>query len=280
MRDEFHKERREQMIQWQYMEGKKKALTDLGPFWIASLIYLNSDEKVKHTHILEMCFCKGGSDSKESACNAGDLGLIPGSGRLPGEGHGNPLWYSCMENPHGQRSLVGYSPWGHKVSDMTENWHFHFFTFSNMLVNQELFFRNPFRSYIQLVIQKSFCLCVLCPLKCTALEIKMKDFKNNLFTNLLKNKVIHLVPVHIKYIYIYIFPNKLLRGVILSHILANLFNVWFIRRQLISCLILHSICCDSLFWLKHMMKYVFRDKNLEKLGCFQPVQILADILFL
>ena len=35
---------------------KKKALTDLGPFWIASLIYLNSDEKVKHTHILEMCY--------------------------------------------------------------------------------------------------------------------------------------------------------------------------------------------------------------------------------
>jgi len=56
MRDEFHKERREQRIQWQYMEGKKKALTDLGPFWITSLIYLNSDEKVKHTHILEMCY--------------------------------------------------------------------------------------------------------------------------------------------------------------------------------------------------------------------------------
>ena len=40
----------------------------------------------------------GGSDSKESACNAGDLGLIPGSGRSPGEGHGNPLQYSCLEN--------------------------------------------------------------------------------------------------------------------------------------------------------------------------------------
>ena len=41
----------------------------------------------------------GGSDSKESACNAGDLGLIPGSGRSPGEGNGNPLQYSCLENP-------------------------------------------------------------------------------------------------------------------------------------------------------------------------------------
>ena len=40
----------------------------------------------------------GGSDSKESACNAGDLGLIPGLGRSPGEGNGNPLQYSGLEN--------------------------------------------------------------------------------------------------------------------------------------------------------------------------------------
>ena len=39
------------------------------------------------------------SDGKESVCNAGDLGLIPGSGRSPGEGNGNPLQYSCLENP-------------------------------------------------------------------------------------------------------------------------------------------------------------------------------------
>ena len=54
----------------------------------------------------------GGSDSKESACNAkdtGDVGLIPELGRSPGGGHGNPLRYSCLENPHGQRSLVGYN---------------------------------------------------------------------------------------------------------------------------------------------------------------------------
>ena len=53
----------------------------------------------------------GGSVNKESICNA-DLGLIPGLGRSPGGGHGNPLQYSCLENPHGQRSLAGYSPWG------------------------------------------------------------------------------------------------------------------------------------------------------------------------
>ena len=62
----------------------------------------------------------GGSDSKESACNVGDLGLIPGSGRSSGRGHDNPLQYSCLENPHGQRSLTGYSPWGRKESDITE----------------------------------------------------------------------------------------------------------------------------------------------------------------
>ena len=40
-----------------------------------------------------------GSEGKVSACDAGDLGSIPGSGRCPGEGNGNPLWYSCLENP-------------------------------------------------------------------------------------------------------------------------------------------------------------------------------------
>ena len=41
----------------------------------------------------------GGSDSKDSACNAGDLGSIPGLGRSPGQGNGYPLQYSCLENP-------------------------------------------------------------------------------------------------------------------------------------------------------------------------------------
>ena len=58
--------------------------------------------------------------SKESACNLRDLGSILGLGRSPGGGHGNPLQYSCLEKPHGQKSLAGYSPWGHKESDMTE----------------------------------------------------------------------------------------------------------------------------------------------------------------
>ena len=51
----------------------------------------------------------GGSDGKESACNVGDLGSIPELGRFPGGRHGNPLLNFCLENPHGQRNLVGYS---------------------------------------------------------------------------------------------------------------------------------------------------------------------------
>ena len=62
----------------------------------------------------------GGSDGKESTYNPGDLGLIPGLGRSAGGGHGNPLQYSCLENPHRQRSLAGYSPRGGKDSDTTE----------------------------------------------------------------------------------------------------------------------------------------------------------------
>ena len=62
----------------------------------------------------------GGSEGKESACNVGDLRSIPRLGRSPGGGNGNPVQYSCLENPHGQRCLVGYGLWGRKELDMTE----------------------------------------------------------------------------------------------------------------------------------------------------------------
>ena len=63
----------------------------------------------------------GGSDGKESACNAGDLGLIPGLGRSPGGGHGNPLQYSCLKNPMGRGAWWAIVHGGHKQSDMTES---------------------------------------------------------------------------------------------------------------------------------------------------------------
>ena len=65
---------------------------------------------------LSSCF-PGGSDGKESACNAGDLGSIPGSGRFPGE---QPTSVFLPRGFHGQRGLVGYSPWGRKELNMTE----------------------------------------------------------------------------------------------------------------------------------------------------------------
>ena len=55
-----------------------------------------------------------------NAGNVRDPGSIPGLGRPPGGGHGNPLQFSCLENSHGQRSLAGYSPCDHKQSVMTE----------------------------------------------------------------------------------------------------------------------------------------------------------------
>ena len=67
-----------------------------------------------------MDYDPGGSAGKQPACNAGDLGLIPGLGRSLGGGHGNPLQNSCVENSHGQRSLVDYSPWDFNELDMTD----------------------------------------------------------------------------------------------------------------------------------------------------------------
>ena len=65
----------------------------------------------------------GTSATEDSPVNAGnvrDTGSIPGLGGSPGGGHGSPLQYSCLENSQGQRSLAGYSPWGHEELDTTE----------------------------------------------------------------------------------------------------------------------------------------------------------------
>ena len=60
------------------------------------------------------------TDGKESACNAGDLGLIPGLRQPPGEGNGYPLQYSCLENPMDRVAWQATNPWHHKESDTTE----------------------------------------------------------------------------------------------------------------------------------------------------------------
>ena len=66
----------------------------------------------------------GGSDGKESACSVGDPGSIPGSGRSPGEGNGNPLQYPCLDNSMDRGAWqAGYNPWTCKESDMTERLH-------------------------------------------------------------------------------------------------------------------------------------------------------------
>ena len=76
-------------------------------------------KKIWNAHTIEGF--PGSSNGKESACNAGDRGSIPGLGRSPGGGHSNALQYSCLENPHGQRTLVGYSPWVAKSQTRLRN---------------------------------------------------------------------------------------------------------------------------------------------------------------
>ena len=68
----------------------------------------------------------GGSDGKESTYNVGDLGSVPGLGRSPRGGHGNPLQYSCLENPQGQKRLAatvhGAQRVGHNWGNLVSTW--------------------------------------------------------------------------------------------------------------------------------------------------------------
>ena len=78
---------------------------------------------VEHIFLYLWAICLSSSEKCLFSFSAGDIrdtGLILGSGGSPGGGHDNPLQYSCLENPHGQRSLEGYSPLGYKELDTTK----------------------------------------------------------------------------------------------------------------------------------------------------------------
>ena len=66
-----------------------------------------------------------GKESSYNAGHTGDVGSILRLGRFTGGWNGNPLQCSCLEKSHGEGSPVGFSPWGHKESHMTENAHVH-----------------------------------------------------------------------------------------------------------------------------------------------------------
>ena len=83
--------------------------------------------------------------------------LIPGMGRSPGEGNSNPLQYSCLEDPHGQRRLVGYSPCGHQESDTTESLSTHALCLYklNIYLKMKIFWRN-FSHQLQILFSLKF----------------------------------------------------------------------------------------------------------------------------
>ena len=109
---------------WQIEGEKVEVMTDF--FFLGSKITTDGDcnHEIRRRLLLgrKAKGFSGGTSGKEPVSHCSrlrDLGLIPGLGRSPEEGHGNPLQYSCLENPMDKRSLEGYSPWGHKESDTT-----------------------------------------------------------------------------------------------------------------------------------------------------------------
>ena len=100
----------------------RNRLTDLESLWLPGGMVCHHT-KISHSYWL-LGF-PGGSDGKESACDVGDLSSIPGLGRSSRGGHGNPLQYSCLENPM-DRGAGGLQPMGSQRVDTTEQLHVHF----------------------------------------------------------------------------------------------------------------------------------------------------------
>ena len=108
---------------WVFLVGHGCCLKEWYPFFntafvpFVCLIFQWKEFNLEAVDIDQRWGFPGGSVVEESACNADQ---IPGSGRSPGGGHGNSLQYSCLENPHGQRSLAGCGPWSRTELDTTE----------------------------------------------------------------------------------------------------------------------------------------------------------------
>ena len=88
---------------WQIDGETMETVTDFISWAPKSLQIMSATMTLKDTCSLESF--PGGSDGKVSGCNSGDRGSIPGLGRSPGEGNGNPLQYSCLENPIDEKKL-------------------------------------------------------------------------------------------------------------------------------------------------------------------------------
>ena len=109
-------------------------------FWFWNGQRLSGDQATKRPGMCKYSLSDvfpGGSDSKASACNAGDPGLIPGSGRSPGEGNDTPLQYSCLENP------MDGGAWWATVHRVTKNWtqlsNFTLFEYSHSIISKSTF---------------------------------------------------------------------------------------------------------------------------------------------
>ena len=109
-------------------------------FWFWNGQRLSGDQATKRPGMCKYNLSDvfpGGSDSKASACNAGDPGLIPGSGRSPGEGNDTPLQYSCLENP------MDGGAWWATVHRVTKNWtqlsNFTLFEYSHSIISKSTF---------------------------------------------------------------------------------------------------------------------------------------------
>ena len=102
---------------------------DILVYWYGRKYFMTQENPPICPPVLCLLGFPGGSDGKEYTCNAGHLGSIPGLGRSPGGGHGNPLQYSCLENTHGQKSQQATvhrvtKSWT-QLSDFTFTFHFH-----------------------------------------------------------------------------------------------------------------------------------------------------------